>query len=200
MSTVTATIRLRATEGRRQLAAGTFILLGAIDILLFGLFSRAGDASFEWSISGSGVQIPAIHLPAALVCYVVGAISVALGIWRYAVEPGQGAKRAAIGAVLVCFLIALLCWADAGDTTAVNIVNLMQQSSSSMLTQLAPILCTTRSKKTTGVPSLITSRYAELSFTVCAVEIRSPSTLFDSSVVIASRSRDASSAECVNIK
>jgi simple sugar transport system permease protein len=141
MTTATAAIRLRATEGRRQLAAGTFILLGAIDMLLFGLFSHAGDATFELSISGSGVQIPAIHVPAALVCYIVGAISVALGIWRYAVEPGQVAKRVAIGAVLVCFLIALLCWADAGDTTAVNIVNLMQQSFAQSIPLVLGALC-----------------------------------------------------------
>ena len=100
----------------------------SIDILVFGLFSHAGDASFELSTSGSGVQIPAIQVPAALVCYVVGAISVVLGIWRGTVEPGKPAKRVAIGAVLVCFLIALLCWADAGDSTAVNLINLMQQS------------------------------------------------------------------------
>ena len=112
-----------------------------IDILIFGLFSHAGDASFELSISGSGVQIPAIHVPAALVCYIVGAISVALGIWRYALEPGQAAKRVAIGAVLVCFLIALLCWADAGDTTAVNLVNLMQQSFAQSIPLVLGALC-----------------------------------------------------------
>ncbi len=141
MTTATAAIRLRATEGRRQLAAGTFILLGAVDILLFGLFSEAGDASFELSISGSGVQIPPIHVPAALVCYIVGGISVALGIWRYAVEPGQAARRVAIGAVLVCFLAALLCWADAGDTTAVNLVNLMQQSFAQSIPLVLGALC-----------------------------------------------------------
>ena len=59
----------------------------------------------------------------------VGGVSVVLGIWRLDRRAiGQVAKRVAIGAVLVCFLIALLCWADAGDSTAVNLVNLMQQS------------------------------------------------------------------------
>jgi ABC-type uncharacterized transport system permease subunit len=141
MTTVTAAISLRATQGRRQLAAGTFILLGAIDILIFGLFSQAGDASFELSTSGSGVQIPVVHVPAALVCYVVGAVSVALGIWRWTVEPGKTAKRLAIGVVLVCFLIALLCWADAGDSTAVNLVNLMQQSFAQSIPIVLGALC-----------------------------------------------------------
>jgi ABC-type uncharacterized transport system permease subunit len=141
MTAVTATIRLRATEGRRQLAAGTFILLGVVDVVIFGLFSQAGDATFELSISGSGVQIPAIPVPAALVCYIVGAISIALGIWRWRTEPDQTAKRVAIGAVLVAFLIALLCWADAGDSTAVNLVNLMQQSFAQSIPLVLGALC-----------------------------------------------------------
>ena len=141
MTTVTASISLRAGESRRLLAAGTFILLGAVDILIFGLFSHAGDASFELSTSGSGVQIQAVHVPAAAVCYAVGAISVALGIWRFAFEPGKIAKRVAIGVVLVCFLIALLCWADAGDSTAVNLVNLMQQSFAQSIPIVLGALC-----------------------------------------------------------
>jgi general nucleoside transport system permease protein len=141
MTTVTASISLRASESRRLLAAGTFILLGLIDIVIFGLFSQAGDASFELSISGSGVQIPTVHVPAAAVCYAVGVISVALGIWRVAVEPDKITKRVAIGVVLVCFLVALLCWADAGDSTAVNLVNLMQQSFAQSIPLVLGALC-----------------------------------------------------------
>lgn len=141
MTAVTATIRLRANEGRRQLAAGTFILLGVIEIVIFGLFSHPGHASFELSISGSGIQIPVIHVPAALVCYIVGAISIALGVWRRTIEPGKTAKRVAISVVLVCFLIALLCWADAGDSTAVNLVNLLQQSFGQSIPIVLGALC-----------------------------------------------------------
>jgi general nucleoside transport system permease protein len=141
MTTAAAAIRIRASEGRRQLAAGTFILLGVIDVIVFGLFARAGDASFELSISGSGVQIPAVHVPAAAVCYVVGAISISVGIWRFTIEPGKIAKRFAIGIVLACFLIALLCWADAGDATAVNLVNLMQQSFAASIPLVLGALC-----------------------------------------------------------
>ncbi|MDR2988239.1 MAG: ABC transporter permease [Nocardiopsaceae bacterium] len=141
MTTVTASIGLRASESRRQLAAATYLLLGVIDILVFGLFSHDGDASFELSISGSGVQIPIVHVPAALVCYAVGVISIAAGIYRFAVEPGKIAKRVLIGVVLVCFLIALLCWADAGDLTAVNLVNLMQQSFAQSIPLVLGALC-----------------------------------------------------------
>jgi simple sugar transport system permease protein len=141
MTAVTATIRLRATEGRRFLAAGTFILLGVVNALVFGLFSHAGDATFQWSISGSGVQIPALHVPAATACYAAGIISFALGIWRIVLEPGKVEKRVAIGVVFVCFLIALLCWADAGESTAVNVVNLMQQSFAASIPLVLGALC-----------------------------------------------------------
>jgi ABC-type uncharacterized transport system permease subunit len=128
MTTVTATIGLRASQSRRQLAAGTFILLGVVDIVIFGLFSQPGHATFDLSLSGARVQVPSIHAPAALVCYVVGGISVALGIWRALDDRSPLAKRLSIAGALLCFLIALLCWADAGDSTSVNLVNLMQQS------------------------------------------------------------------------
>jgi general nucleoside transport system permease protein len=141
MTAVTATIGLRVNEGRRFLAAGTYILLGIVNALVFGLFSHEGDATFQWSISGSGIQIPALHVPAAIVCYAAGIISVAVGFWRFAVEPSKVEKRVAIGVVLVCFLIALLCWADAGDSTAVNIVNLIQQSFAQSIPLVLGALC-----------------------------------------------------------
>lgn len=140
MTTLTATISLRATTGRHYLAAGTFILLGAIDAGLFGLFAHSGHATFDLSISGSGVQVPSIHAPAALVSYLVGGISIALGIWRALAEPSPLSRRLriaepsrlairlSIAGALLCFMIALLCWADAGNSTSVNLVSLVQQS------------------------------------------------------------------------
>jgi ABC-type uncharacterized transport system permease subunit len=67
------------------------------------------------------------------VCYVVGAISVAIGLWRGIADLGRLAKRISIGAVITCFLIALLCWADAGNSTSVNLINLVQQSFTSSI-------------------------------------------------------------------
>jgi ABC-type uncharacterized transport system permease subunit len=141
MTTAAAALRVRASESRRQLAAGMFILLGVADIIVFGLFSQSGDATFQLSNTGSGVQIPNIAVPAALVCYIVGAISVGLGIWRWLAEPTPTQKRVAIGVVLLCFLIALLCWADAGDATGVNLVNLMQQSFAASIPLVLGALC-----------------------------------------------------------
>ncbi len=111
---------------RRYLATATFVLAGIIDIAVFGLFAHSGRATFQLSLSGEGIQVPNIHAPAALVCYTVGGISIAIGGWRAVVEPGRLARRISIAAVLVCFLAALLSWADAGNSIPVNLINLVQ--------------------------------------------------------------------------
>jgi general nucleoside transport system permease protein len=140
-TTAAVGLRVRATESRRQLAAGTFILLGVADIFVFGLFSHPGDATFQLSISGSGVQIPNIAVPAAPACYIVGAISIGIGIWRWLADLTRIQKRVAIAVVLLGLLIALLCWADAGDAIGVNLVNLMQQSFAASIPLVLGALC-----------------------------------------------------------
>jgi general nucleoside transport system permease protein len=128
VTTLTAPVRVPMTLSRKHLAAGFFILLGLIDILVFGLFSHAGKATFQLSITGDGPQIPNITVPAAIACYILGAISVAIGIWRAVAEPGKLGRRLAIAGAVLCFLFALLCWADAGNETGVNLINLCQQA------------------------------------------------------------------------
>jgi simple sugar transport system permease protein len=128
VTALTAPVRLPVTLSRRYLAAGFFVLRGVIDAAVFGIFSHAGDATFQLSISGSGVQIPDIAVPAAIVCYVVGMISVLLGLLRVWIEPGKLGRRLSIGGAVTCFLIALLCWADAGNATAVNLISLAEIS------------------------------------------------------------------------
>jgi general nucleoside transport system permease protein len=128
VTTLQTAVRLPVSDNRRYLASATFILLGLIDIVVFGLFAHAGHATFELSISGSGVQIPSIHVPAALVSYVLGAVSIALGVWRAVREPTRLARRLSIAGALTCFLAALLCWADAGNATSVNLISLIEQA------------------------------------------------------------------------
>jgi general nucleoside transport system permease protein len=133
------------TTERRFVAAVTFVLLGLVDILVFGLLAHHGDAGFELS-ANLGVKIPTIRVPAAPVCYVLGAITVAIGVARaipgLAETPVVGpvvaplgrltqplttrlGKRLAIGTVMLFFLIALLCWADAG-AIPLNVVIIAQ--------------------------------------------------------------------------
>jgi general nucleoside transport system permease protein len=127
MTAITTAVRTPLTANRRYLAAGTFIGLGIINIAVFGLTARAGDAVFALSVSGSGIQVPSIHVPAAPACYVFGAISIGLGVLRAATDLSQRDKRITIGAVLVCFVLALLCWADAANSVGpLNVILLLQ--------------------------------------------------------------------------
>jgi general nucleoside transport system permease protein len=117
-----------ARVSRRLVAAGTFILFGLIDIFLFGLFAHNGDATFSLTVSGASVHVPSIHAPAAPVAYVLGAVSVAIGMLRAVTDPGKLAKRVSIAAVLLFFVISLLCWAFAGSAIPLNVVNLLQST------------------------------------------------------------------------
>jgi len=117
-----------ARVSRRVVAAGTFTLFGLIDIFLFGLFAHNGDATFSLTVSGASVHVPSIHAPAAPVAYVIGAVSVAIGMLRAVTDPGKLAKRVSIATVLLFFVISLLCWAYAGSAIPLNVVNLLQST------------------------------------------------------------------------
>jgi general nucleoside transport system permease protein len=112
------------TTERRYVAAITFVLLGLIDILVFGLLAHHGDAGFELS-AGFGVKIPVIRVPAAPVCFVLGAVTVGLGVARATLPFNRLGKRLAIIAVMLFFVLALLCWADAG-AIPLNVVVIAQ--------------------------------------------------------------------------
>jgi ABC-type uncharacterized transport system permease subunit len=125
VTTLAATIRTPLTTERRHLAAITFGVLGLIDILVFGLLAHAGDAGFALSQSGLGISIPIIRVPAGLACYLLGALTLGVGVLRATVPVGQRGKRIAIAAALLCSLLALLCWADAG-AIPLNVIIIMQ--------------------------------------------------------------------------
>ncbi len=117
-----------ATLNRRLVAAGTFALFGLIDIAAFGVFAHRGDATFALALPTASVHVPSIHAPAAQVCYVLGAASIALGAWRSVTQPSRRVRRLSIAVVLLFFVISLLCWADAGNTIPINTVILLQST------------------------------------------------------------------------
>ena len=145
MTTLAAPVRMAATVHRKYLAVGTFILLGVIDIAVFGYFAAAGDAVFALSLPGTTPHVPSIHVPAAGACYLLGAISVGVGALRATVNLSRRGRRLAIAAVLLCFLLSLLCWADAGSSLPLNVVDLLQGSLTSsiplILGALAGCMC-----------------------------------------------------------
>src|SRR5260221_1079875 len=127
MTAITTAVRLPQANIRQYFAAGTFVLLGLIEIALFGLTAHSGDAIFPLSLSGSGIQVPSIHVPAAPACFVLGAISIGAGVLRATTELSRLGRRLVIAAALLSFLLALLCWADAANSVGpVNVVNLLQ--------------------------------------------------------------------------
>jgi ABC-type uncharacterized transport system permease subunit len=144
VTTLATAVRAPLTTERRYLAAGTFIVIGLINIFVFGMLAHVGDASFELSLTGASVKIPVISVPAAPVCYALGAVALGLGVLRATVPFSQLAKRLAIVGVLVCFLLSLLCWADAG-ALPLNVIIISQgtftESIPLILGALAGCLC-----------------------------------------------------------
>ena len=130
---------------RRWLAPATFLVFGLIDIFVFGLNAHKGDATFAFSQEFAKVTVPNLTLPAAATCYVCGAITIAIAAVRAFVPLNVALRRVAIGLVSFLLVVALLCWAGAGLTTAINIVNLMQTTLAGsipiMLGALTGVVC-----------------------------------------------------------
>ena len=130
---------------RRWLTPAAFLLFGLIDILVLGLFSHSGDAAFAFSQPFAKVTVPNLALAAAVSCYVCGGISIAIAVLR-AVRPfGKMLQRTAMALVTFLFIVSLLCWADAGLSTAFNVVNLLQGTFAGsipiMLGALTGVIC-----------------------------------------------------------
>jgi general nucleoside transport system permease protein len=144
LTTLAAAVRAPLTTERRHLAAVTFIVIGLINIGVFGMLAHAGDAGFELSLAGASVKIPVVRVPAAPVCYALGTVAIGLGVLRAAVPFSRLAKRLAIAGVLVCFLLSLLCWADA-SAIPLNVIIISQgtftESIPLILGALAGCLC-----------------------------------------------------------
>jgi simple sugar transport system permease protein len=111
---------------RRWLAPATFLVFGLIDIFVLGLNAHQGDATFAFSQEFAKVTVPNLTLPAAVTCYVCGAITIAIAAVRAFVPLNVALRRTCIGVVSFLLVVALLCWAGAGLTTPINVVNLMQ--------------------------------------------------------------------------
>jgi len=132
MTTLTAAVRLPRADVRGYLAAGTFVALGLIDVLIFT--RHHGDAVFALSLPGSGIQVPSVHVPAVPTALALGLVTIAVGLLRAAADllPGvvdlsSATKRLLIGIALTGSLFALLCWADASNPVgSMNLIDLLQ--------------------------------------------------------------------------
>jgi len=123
--TVLTTAAAPRSAFRRWLAPATFLLFGLIDIFVLGLNAHQGDATFAFSQPFAKVTVPNLTLPATATCYVCGAITIAIAAVRAFVPLNAALRRAAIGLVSFLLVVSLLCWAGAGLTTSINVVNLL---------------------------------------------------------------------------
>jgi general nucleoside transport system permease protein len=130
---------------RRWLAPATFLIFGLIDIVVLGYFSHSGDATFAFSQPFAKVTVPNLSLPGAVTCDVCGGISIAVAVARVFVPARKMLRRVAIAVVVFLLIVALLCWADAGLSTAFNVVNLLQGTLAGsipiMLGALTGVIC-----------------------------------------------------------
>jgi simple sugar transport system permease protein len=130
---------------RRWLAPATFLVFGLIDIFVLGHFSHPGDATFAFSQPFAKVTVPNLSLPARATCYVCGGISIAIAAARAFLPFGKALRRVAMAVVVFLLILALMCWADAGLSTAFNVVNLLQGTFAGsipiMLGALTGVIC-----------------------------------------------------------
>jgi simple sugar transport system permease protein len=130
---------------RRWVAPATFAVFGLLSIFALGLDAHHGDATFAFSQPFAKVTVPNLTLPAAITCYVCGAIALSMAVVRAFLPLGVALKRATVGIVIFVFVVALLCWADAGLSTGFNVVNLLQgtfnDSIPIMLGALTGVVC-----------------------------------------------------------
>jgi ABC-type uncharacterized transport system permease subunit len=130
---------------RRWLAPATFLVFGLVDMLLLGGYSHKGDAVFAFSQTFAKVTVPNLSLAAAATCYVCGAISIAIAVARAFAPLSKVWRRVVLGLVCFLFVLALLCWTDAGQTSSINIVNLLSTTLAGsipiMLGALTGVIC-----------------------------------------------------------
>jgi ABC-type uncharacterized transport system permease subunit len=130
---------------RRWLAPATFLVFGLVDAFVLGAYAHKGDAVFAFTQTFAKATVPNLSLPAAATCYVCGGISIALAAARAFAPLSKAWRRVVLGLVMFLFVIALLSWADAGQATSFNIVNLLSGTLAGsipiMLGALTGVIC-----------------------------------------------------------
>ena len=137
--------------GGRFAAPVTFAVFGLADVLLLGIHAK-GHATFAFTPEFAKVTVPNLTLPAAVTCYVCGALTLALAALRLLAalslaRLGRGWRRLLVGLMLFLFVISLLAWSDGGQSIPFNVVNLLSGTLSDsipiMLGALTGVICST---------------------------------------------------------
>lgn len=132
---------------RTRLIGGlTIVAAGLVCILGWGLGARPGDADFALRSVNDTLPLPDVTLPATPTAIVLGAVVTALGAWHAVRGFSRPRVRWVLVAVLICFVVAFLCWASTGSPgNALNVPGLLQNTvllaTPLVLGALAGILC-----------------------------------------------------------
>ena len=126
---MTATIPVvhhqRAAIDRKQAVAGIFVMLGLVDIFVFGFLADKGDAVFTFTLNGAAVSVPDLSLPPGPVSEGLGALSIVLGLLYAGLKLAKLSRRLVATGVMLAFIVSFLCWSDAGRIP-LPFVSLMQ--------------------------------------------------------------------------
>ncbi len=126
---MTATIPVvhhqRAAIDRKQAVAGIFVMLGLVDIFVFGFLADKGDAVFTFTLNGAAVSVPNLSLPPGPVSEGLGALSIVLGLLYAGLKLAKLSRRLVATGVTLAFIVSFLCWCDAGRIP-LPFVSLMQ--------------------------------------------------------------------------
>ena len=126
---MTATIPVvhqqRVAIDRKQAVAGIFVMLGLVDIFVFGFLADKGDAVFTFTLNGAAVSVPNLSLPPGPVSEGLGALSIVLGVLYAGLKLAKLSRRLVATGVMLAFIVSFLCWCDAGRIP-LPFVSLMQ--------------------------------------------------------------------------
>jgi len=131
-----------AVRDRQFAAPLAFAVFALADIALFGISAR-GNATFGFTPEFAKVTIPDLTLPAAVTCFICGALTFVLAAFRVL----DRWRRTITGLVLLLFVVSLLAWSDGGQSIPFNVVNLLSGTLSDsipiMLGALTGVICST---------------------------------------------------------
>jgi simple sugar transport system permease protein len=136
MTAITVVGPKRATFDRQRAIAGIFVMLGLVDIFVFGLLADKGDAVFTFTLTGAAVNVPNLSLAPGPVSEGLGALSIVLGFVYAGLSLSKVPQRLVGIAVTLAFVVSFLCWSDAGRIP-LPFVSLMQ---STMLASIPLVL------------------------------------------------------------
>ncbi len=134
------------TLRHRLISGGSIVLFGLICIFGWGFGADSGDAVFSLRLADSRVHVPDLRVPGQAAAMVLGAILVLLGIWQMARGFSRRQMKWVLGASLLAFVAAFLCWAGTGTGgREIALVGLLQTSVREaiplILGAMAGILC-----------------------------------------------------------